>query len=343
MLVQRENLAYRNQTFTLRPPNMDDVTDIVNLLNICAIDQTGQPHMTNSELVSEWRSPRFDPAESVRVAEMDDGEITGYIEVWDTDPLPVANFVWARVHPDFEGQGIGTALMTWANRRLQKTLARVPEDLRVSYRSSALSTHTPSRELFEGLGMTLNRYFWRMRIDLDAPGPTAQWPAGITIRTLDETGNLRAVYRAFDDAFRDHWGHVDQPEDEMVEKWEHWNSSDEEFDPAFWFLAMDGDEVAGVCLCRKRSYEDPDTGYVNVLGVRRPWRKQGLALALLHHAFAELRSLGRVRAELGVDAGSLTGATQLYERAGMRVVKEFIAYEKVLRAGRDISTQTVQG
>lgn len=343
MLVQRENLAFEDQTYKLRPPDMDDVTAIVNLLNICAIDQTGQADMTRAELVAEWTTPRFKPAESIRVVETANGEITGYIEVWDTDPLPVANFVWARVHPDFEGLGIGTALMRWADKRLQKTLARVPEDLRVTYRSSALSTHAPSKNLFEGLGMTLSRYFWRMRIDLDGPQAAPRWPDGITIRTFAETRDLRDVYRAFDDAFRDHWGHVDQPEDQMVEKWKHWNTSDKEFDPAYWFLAMDGDEIAGVCLCRKRSQEDLHTGYVNVLGVRRQWRKQGLALAMLQHAFAELRSIGRLRVELGVDADSLTGATRLYKKAGMRVVKEFSAYEKVLRPGRDIGRQTLDG
>jgi len=42
---------------------------------------------------------------------------------------------------------------------------------------------------------------------------------------------------------------------------------------------------------------------------------------------------------LGVDAGSLTGATRLYERAGMRPIRQFDTYELELRPGRDISLQ----
>ena len=101
------------------------------------------------------------------------------------------------------------------------------------------------------------------------------------------------------------------------------------------------DEIAGFCLCRKEAYEDPDMGYVNILGVRRPWRRRGLGMALLQHAFAEFYRRGQQRAGLGVDAGSLTGATRLYERAGMHVARQFDTYEKMLRPGEDISTEAI--
>lgn len=82
-------------------------------------------------------------------------------------------------------------------------------------------------------------------------------------------------------------------------------------------------------------------GWVGTLGVRRPWRRKGVALALLHHSFAAFQGIGKQRAGLGVDASSLTGATRLYEKAGMHVARQFDRYEKVLRPGRDISTQSV--
>ena len=78
-------------------------------------------------------------------------------------------------------------------------------------------------------------------------------------------------------------------------------------------------------------------GYVNVLGVRRPWRKKGLGLALLQHSFGEFYQRGCKRAGLGVDADSLTGATRLYERGGMHVDRQFCLYKKVLREGEDIT------
>jgi mycothiol synthase len=67
-----------------------------------------------------------------------------------------------------------------------------------------------------------------------------------------------------------------------------------------------------------------------VLGVRRAWRRQGLGLALLRHAFLAFRARGMTRAALDVDAANLTGAVRLYERAGMHVAKRSDTYEKAL-------------
>ncbi|MBD0349195.1 MAG: GNAT family N-acetyltransferase, partial [Thermoleophilia bacterium] len=102
------------------------------------------------------------------------------------------------------------------------------------------------------------------------------------------------------------------------------------FDPALWFIAYDGDEIAGFSLCRPRESGDPDMGWVSVLGVRRPWRRRGLALALLRHSFVELHRRGKKRVGLGVDAENTTGALRLYERAGMHVDRRWDTWEKIV-------------
>ena len=101
------------------------------------------------------------------------------------------------------------------------------------------------------------------------------------------------------------------------------------------------DEVACVSLCRIDAYEDPAMGWVNTLGVRRPWRRSGLGLALLRHSFGELYRRGKRAVGLGVDANSLTGATRLYEKAGMHVIHQMNNYEKVLRPGADLRLQNL--
>ena len=85
-----------------------------------------------------------------------------------------------------------------------------------------------------------------------------------------------------------------------------------------------------------------DMGWVSTLGVRRPWRRKGLGLALLQHSFGEFHRRGKCRVGLGVDADSLTGATRLYEKAGMEVHRQYASYEKELRAGVDLSTQSMR-
>ena len=71
-------------------------------------------------------------------------------------------------------------------------------------------------------------------------------------------------------------------------------------------------------------------GWIGAIGVREPWRKRGLGLALLHHAFADWFRRGVTTVALGVDAENPTGATRLYERAGMHVAYEAIVFQKAL-------------
>ena len=89
----------------------------------------------------------------------------------------------------------------------------------------------------------------------------------------------------------------------------------------------DNPAPSGVSLCDL----DPDEGWVGVLGVRRPWRRRGLARALLYESFREIRERGKPRAKLGVDAANPTGATRLYESAGMRVLNESVLYRLIVR------------
>jgi ribosomal protein S18 acetylase RimI-like enzyme len=72
---------------------------------------------------------------------------------------------------------------------------------------------------------------------------------------------------------------------------------------------------------------------VDILGVRRGWRRRGIGLALLGAAFTEFHRRGIPRAELGVDSENPTGATRLYERAGMHVAHAWETWEKELRPG----------
>lgn len=110
------------------------------------------------------------------------------------------------------------------------------------------------------------------------------------------------------DSFRDHYGFVERPFEDELTSFRHHFLGDPLYDPSLWFVAMDGDEMAGISICRAEDYENPANGFVNELGVRRQWRKRGIASALLKTSFAEFYRRGKRGAALGVDADSLTGA-----------------------------------
>lgn len=62
--------------------------------------------------------------------------------------------------------------------------------------------------------------------------------------------------------------------------------------------------------------------------MRRPWRRRGLARALLARSLAMHRDLGMNEAALGVDTESLSGANLLYESMGFRPVRVSHTYRK---------------
>lgn len=326
----------------IRPAKMTDLEEVVELLEICSNHMIGKNEVSLSDVKSEWLLPKFDLETATRIALTPEGKIVGYIEVWDIDEIPVRIWVWGRVHPDYEELGLGTFLMRWAEKRARKTMDKVPGDLKVTMQAGSFSSYKPAHNLFHDLGMETIRHFYTMAIELDGDPAEPQWPGGIQVRSLASEEEVRDVVWAIEDAFKDHWGYVENPFEEEYQRWLHFIRNDEKFDPSLWFLAMDGGEIAGISLCKKQSNEDPDMGWIDVLGVRRPWRKRGLGLALLHHSFTEFHRRGKSRVGLGVDADSLTGATRLYERAGMKPIRQFTVSEKVLQLGRDITTKRIE-
>jgi mycothiol synthase len=328
--------------FTMRPVEMSDLAGAVAMFNANALASIGRETFNEDDIRAEWKREDFHLATATQAVFSPTGQLVGYMEVWDVHAVPVNPWVWGRVHPQFEGLGIGTALLTWAEERVKQVFARVPADARVTMRAGHVSTYQPARDLLLGYGLTPVRSFWTMAIDLVEPPATAVFPPHITICTMADRNDVRAIYRATNEAFQDHWGYVSQPEEAGMASWQQWLNTDALFDPSLWFLALDGDEIAAVSLCRRDGYEEPEMGWVNTLGVRRPWRRQGLALALLQHSFQELYRRGKRAVGLGVDAESLTGAHRLYEKAGMHVHRQFINYEKVLRPGRDLSMQALE-
>lgn len=329
--------------FTARGAGMDDVEPSLELYNLWSRSVIGEDEITDVGAIrNEWVSPGFDPAEDIRLVFDPDGTLVGYIEAWTTAKPPVHPWLWGRVHPDYSGLGIGTWMLTWAESHVMRVLDDLDPDLRFAPRVGIYRQAHESEKLFEDLGYRQVRSNYEMRIKLDAAPPQPIWPEGLELRPFNLETDIEAVYLADQEAFRDHFGFVEMPIEEGMARFRHFMTDYEGFDPSLWYIAWDGAEVAGFCLCRSGSYSDPDLGYVNILGVRRPWRKRGLGLAFLHEAFGEFYRRGKRKAGLGVDAENLTGALRLYEKAGMHVHKQFNLFEKELRPGREISVQSLE-
>jgi len=340
--IQNESIVELPEGFTARGAVLEDVDEALKLYNRWSQSVIHEDEITDAVAIrTEWVSPGFDPTQDIRLVFAPNGEMVGYVEVWTTSKPPVHPWIWARVDPRYEGLGIGIWLLTWGEERAKKALDKVPADLRFAPQVGTYQEAETSKKLFADVGYHRIRSSYNMRINMDTPPADPEWPAGITLRIFNPETDMAAVYRAVDESFRDHYGYVDVPFEEGLERFKHFMTGYEGFDPTLWFLAMDGDEIAGICLCRSHAYDNPDVGYINTLGVLRNWRKRGIGLALLRHSFGELYRRGKRMAGLGVDAENLTGALHLYESAGMYVHQAFERFEKEIRPGREISVQSL--
>jgi len=172
---------------------------------------------------------------------------------------------------------------------------------------------TARLELFARHGYRHVRTFLRLDRELSEPVEPVVWPPGIAVRGFRRQRDEAAVHAAGEEAFLDHF----RPAAMDLDEWLEYRFARTDLDPGLWFVAWDGDEVAGAVL----ALETPAGGYIDELFVRRPWRGRGLGRALLLHECAALRRRGLPRAYLGVDAANPTGALHLYRSAGLEPLR----------------------
>ena len=329
--------------YTARSGKLEDYQIVFDLLNIHSQHMNGCDDLTDPELLHvDWLNAGFNPETDVRLVFAPDGQPVAFVECWMTQEPPVHPWIMGCVHPAHWGKGIGGHVVTWAEDHARLALEKCAPELRVAPRSGAEAHNKNGLALFDGLGWKQIRSFYRMVTDLDAQPEVPPAPDGITIRPYDPDTEIVAVYRTVLDSFQDHFGFIAPPFEKGLVDFKHNFIQDPAYDPRFWFVAHDGNEIVGICICRRVDPEDPESGWVNELGVRRSWRKRGLGYALLKQAFAAFYADGKKRAGLGVDASNLTGALRLYEHAGMRVLRQFNQYEKEIRPGRELAVESLE-
>jgi mycothiol synthase len=311
--------------YRTRDASVEDREAIAELVNEVNIAEIGLPLTTADEVRDGLTTPGHQPGDDVLLV-ASDGSLAGYLTLWADEPLTsIQQLVFVR--PSLWGRGLSAWLLRDGEDRARGRIEPEHPVAPVFLRVARWATNAAAIPLFEGLGYRPARIFHEMRIELRERSEEPRTPDGILIRTF-EARDARAVHAALTEAFEDHWG----SRFETFDAWKHndIDGASANFDPGFWFVAFDGEEVVGVACCRERSASSPDAANVDDLGVRRPWRGRGVGRSLLLHAFGEARRRGIGAVELSVDSESLTGATRLYEGVGMRVVRSFEQWEKEL-------------
>jgi len=315
----------------LRAAQWSDLNAVVDLVrDVLTADGDAVSAVTPAELEREWKTEGFTLETDVFLVTTTDGRVVGYEEFVNRHAHAALQGD-GYVHPDFRGLGIGTALLQVLEERARKEIELAEPDLRVYIINGMSAADKFAREIHESESYKLIRHHWMMETNLTEAPKVIPFPAGIELRPFVKEAQEYLVFQAEDEAFRDHWGHVPG----NFNNWKLRKIEREEFDPALWHIAWDGDQIAGYAQTRYRN----GIGWVGNLGVRRPWRKRGLGEALLLHAFNEFYKHGMQTIGLGVDASNPTGATRLYQKVGMQVAVEDVLYEKELRPGRELESE----
>ncbi len=276
-------------------------------------------HLTNSDV-----------ARDLLIVELA-GETVGYVRVeWNDQRDGSRAFESiAILRPELRGRGIGTAMLAWIERRQLEIAAVQPADGRPRWmQAGSWDRDEYATRLFRRHGYTAVRKSYEMLRPSMDDIPEAPMPPGLEVRPVSRA-DFRRLWEADAEAFRDHWGEIDESEAAWLRF-----ADDPTYQPDLFQVAFDGDEVAGMVANVIDPADIERTGQVRGLldsvSVRRPWRRRGLARALSVGSLRLLRERGATSAFLGVDGENPNRAMALYESCGFRIVNSQTTWRKPL-------------
>jgi mycothiol synthase len=313
---------------TFRRFDMDrDLTPLVELI----VEANLADHDDFLPSVEDFRNELehhggFDLARDMIVADLGGTLVGGTLQTARVRAGVVQHEIDGWVGLEHRRRGIGRALLHWVEDRSRQAAAEstAPEPHAITRWVS--ETQTGAIALVKAEGYQQVRYGFMMVRSLADPIPDPPMPDGLEVRPVVEADHRR-IWEADAEAFRDHWDAGERTEEDFVALF-----STPGIDTSMWRVAWDGDEVAGSVMNFVFTEEIEKLGirraWLEHISVRRPWRKRGLAAALIADSLHELRARGFEEAALGVDAENLSGALRLYESLGFRRYRMGIAFRK---------------
>lgn len=313
-----------------------DLPEIIRIMNAEweADGVRGRTSIAEQRAYVAHASDAFDAARDLSLAELDGRAVAVTDREWvdATDGVRVYR-VRGWVDPAYRRRGIGTVLLADNERRVRQLATSHTTDRPRVIGLGTNEHNAGARALAERFGFRPARWFFDMErsIDGDLP-PAPPMPAGLEVRPAT-AADARRIWDADHEAFRDHWG----GHDDSDANFRRWLDSPE-FDPSLFIVAYDGDEVAAGVLNAIYPEENEalglQRGWLDSVFTRRPWRRRGLARALIVRSLHLLRERGMTGAVLGVDAENPSGALGLYESTGFAVTEKSAAWRKPMEDDR---------
>ncbi len=284
-------------------------------------------HLTNCDPYTDMIFAEVDPGDG------GEPEVIGYSRgTWREEGSGERRYMFVgRILPGWRRRGIGGAMLRWMEGRLREIAASHPPEVEKFLWTAAAQGETGFAAMLEKSGYGPARYWFEMeRPDLENI-PDYPLPEGFEVRpALPE--HYQAIWDADTEAFRDHWGFSEPSE----EDYHGWLSDTTTFQPELWQIAWEiaTNQVAGQVKTfidhEQNKLYHRQRGWTEGISVRRPFRRRGLARALIALSLRAQKQAGMTESALGVDSENLTGATKVYEDCGFRVRKKITVYRKPL-------------
>ncbi|MBL0389099.1 GNAT family N-acetyltransferase [Tumebacillus sp. ITR2] len=298
--------------FTVRAPRTDEAAKALDVIVAYDVAEYGEPDYELEDVEQDWS--KLDLNRNAWFVETADGQIAAYA-------MLDGNSATAFEHPNFRDLGLLEHLLDRMEARRLEVAAEQDVESAITIRYWTNGQNPREQELFAGRGYDVIRTFWRMQIEMQEAPPQPQLPEGITLRTYVPGEDDQRFIDMMNITFADHWDHEEITLESFLSPHRIYTQPDD------WMVAEDetGRFVAGI-----KSRPSMGSAWITSVSVHPDLRGKGLGLAILHYIFGVYYRRGITRAWLAVDSENSTGATSLYERAGMRPVKVHNRFEKVL-------------
>jgi ribosomal protein S18 acetylase RimI-like enzyme len=308
----------------------EDYPHFVRIINAWARGEGDERVETIEGITSGYEHlDRCDPRRDLLVAEVD-GAPVGYSRAWwddESDGARVFKFV-CFLDPAYGRRGIGGALLAWSEARLREIAGKLDHVETRLLQAWLKDSNLDATALLRANGYEPVTYAAEMVRPTVDDLPHAPLPEGLEIRPVRDE-DLRTIWEADADAFRDHWGYV-EPTEAGYQRF----LSLPYTDPTLWKVAWDDEGVAGQVRSFIDTAENEEferrRGWTENISTARRWRRRGVAKALIVESIRELAARGMTEVALGVHTENPNGAFDLYASLGYEVVGTWTTYRKPL-------------
>ncbi|NMH70256.1 GNAT family N-acetyltransferase [Bacillus sp. RO3] len=297
-----------NHSLKKRTLSLEDRSPIIRLFNLYETKVYGEIQTSECEIQEMIES-------------LPEGDRTG---LWQKGQLVAVSILTEKDHR------LPSLILALPNTQMKMYIGEMVAELLISARRKKktisdsktiiLSANIKEEKAsYEEFGFLPTRYWFEMKKDLkDLPIVSSSSSYRITRFNPDtETVSLHEV---FEEVFSDHFDYHPSSLEDFKKRF--LRSS---FNPDLWFVLKEEKELVGFAFCTVNA--ETKLGEITHLGVRKEWRRKGLAHDLLYHSFSTLKGEGMVSVALLVDSDSYTDAIIVYQKAGMYVNRGFTRYD----------------